>query len=100
MGAAGVNWTAFAPFDGRSLEPQDGRGVFVDMNLNRYLDHRESVQEAWHRLGLLKPDEEFNRQSYQTCVETAVTKLKQARFLTEQTAALYLQQAARIDLPN
>lgn len=100
MGTGGVSWTAFAPFDGRSLEPQDGRGVFVDMNLNRYLDHRESVQEAWHRLGLLKPGENFNRESYRACVETAVIQLKRTRFLTEQAAALYLQQAAGVDFPK
>jgi hypothetical protein len=100
MGTAGVNWTTFAPFDGRSLEPQDGRGVFVDMNLNRYLDHRESVQEAWHRLGLLKPGEKFNRDTYRSCVETAVDQLKRTRFLTPQTATLYLKQAARVDFPN
>ena len=33
-GESGVGWTGFAAFDGQSLEPLDGRGVFVDMNLN------------------------------------------------------------------
>ncbi len=60
-GENGVGWTGFASFDGQSLEPLDGRGVFVDMNLNRYLDHRESVDQAWHRLGLLTPGEKFSR---------------------------------------
>ena len=100
MGENGVNWTAFAPFDGRSLEPQDGRGVFVDMNLNRYLDHRESVQNAWQRLGLLAEGETFTRASYRACVEAAVAGLKRTGFLTEQAAALYIQQAAESDLPR
>ena len=100
MGAGGVSWTAFAPFDGRSLEPQDGRGVFVDMNLNRYLDHREDVQQAWQRLGLLKDKEKFNRESYRACVETVVAELKRTRFLTEQAAAIYLQQSSEVVLPQ
>lgn len=100
MGAGGVSWTAFAPFDGRSLEPQDGRGVFVDMNLNRYLDHREDVQQAWQRLGLLKDKEKFNRESYRACVETVVAGLKRTRFLTEQAAAIYLQQSSEVVLPQ
>jgi hypothetical protein len=100
MGAGGVSWTAFAPFDGRSLEPQDGRGVFVDMNLNRYLDHREDVQQAWQRLGLLKDKEKFNRESYRACVETVVAELKRTRFLTEQAAAIYLQQSSEVILPQ
>jgi len=41
-----MGWTGLATFDGQSLEPLDGRWVLVDMNLNRYLDHRESVDQA------------------------------------------------------
>ncbi len=100
QGAGGSSWTAFAPFDGRSLEPQDGRGVFLDMNLNRYLDHREGVQQAWHRLGLIQGGEKFNHESYQDCVETVVNGLKQAGFLAGQGAAHYLQQASDLDLPR
>ncbi len=92
--------TGFASFDDQRLEPQDGRGVFVDMNLNRYLDHRESVDQAWHRLGLLKPGEKFSRRKYQACVEAAVDKLKQEKLITERVAARYIQQAAEVDLPG
>jgi len=99
-GESGVGWTGFATFDGQSLEPLDGRGVFVDMNLNRYLDHRESVDQAWHRLGLLKPGEKFSRSEYQACVEAAVGKLKQERLITERVAALYVQQASEVDFPG
>jgi len=92
--------TGFASFDGQSLEPQDGRGVFVDMNLNRYLDHRESVDQAWHRLGLLKPGEKFSRSKYQACVEAAVDKLRQEKLITERVAARYIQQATEVDFPG
>ena len=99
-GGNGDSWTSFAAFDGQSLEPQDGRGVFVDMNLNRYLDQRESVVQAWQRLGLLKPGERFSRSKYQACVEASVAALKQERLITERGAARYLQEASRVDFPG
>jgi hypothetical protein len=99
-GESGVGWTGFASFDGQNLEPLDGRGVFVDMNLNRYLDHRESVDQAWHRLGLLKPGETFSRSKYQACVEAAVAKLKQEKLITERVAARYIQEASEVDFPG
>jgi len=100
LGESGVGWTGFATFDGQSLEPLDGRGVFVDMNLNRYLDHRESVDQAWHRLGLLKPAEKFSRSKFQACVEAAVGKLKQEKLITERVAARYVQEASEVDFPG
>jgi len=100
LGEGGSFFTGFAPFDGQSLEPLDGRGVFVDMNLNRYLDHRESVDQAWHRLGLLKPGETFSRSKYQACVEAAVDKLEQERLISEQIAARYIQEASETDFPG
>ena len=99
-GESGVGWTGFASFDGQSLEPLDGRGVFVDMNLNRYLDHRESVEQAWHRLGLLKPGETFSRSKYQECVEATVARLRQEKLITERVAARYVQQASVADFPG
>ena len=92
--------TGFAAFGGQCLEPLDGRGVFVDMSLNRYLDHRESVDPAWHRLGLLKPGEEFSLSKYEACVEAAVDKLKQEKLITERVAAQYVQQASEADFPG
>jgi len=99
-GESGVAWTGFAPFDGQSLEPLDGRGVFVDMNLNRYLDQRENVDQAWQRLGLLKPGEKFSRSRYQTCVEASVARLQQEKLITQRVAAQYLQEAAQIQFPG
>jgi len=99
-GVNGDSWTSFAAFDGQSLEPQDGRGVFVDMNLNRYLDQRESMEQAWQRLGLLKPGERFSRSKYQACGEASVAELKQEKLITERGAARYLQEASRVDFPG
>jgi len=96
----GDMFSGFASFDGQSLEPLDGRGVFVDMNLNRYLDHRESVDQAWQRLGLLEPGEKFSRSKYQACVEAAVVKLKQEKLITERVAARYIQEASVADFPG
>ncbi|MCZ6769574.1 MAG: hypothetical protein O7D93_10045, partial [Acidobacteria bacterium] len=100
LGESGVQWTGLALFDGQSLEPQDGRGVFLDMNLNRYLGYRESVDQAWHRLGLLKPGETFSRSNYQACVEATVARLKQEKLISERVAAQYLQQASQVDFPG
>ena len=96
----GIGTTAFAHFDGQSIEPHDGRGFFVDMNLNRYLDYREGVEQAWQRLGLLEPGESFSRSKYQACVEASVAKLQQDKFITDRIAALYIEEAAKADLPG
>ena len=66
------------------------------MNLNRYLDQREDVDQAWQRLGLLKPGERFSRSTYQACVEASVARLQQEQLITERVAAQYLQEAAQV----
>ena len=99
LGTGGAGQTGFALFDGQSLEPLDGRGVFVDMNLNRYLDQRESLEEAWQRLGLLKSGETFTRSRYQQCVQETVDQLKKARLTTQRVADLYMQEAAEVVFP-
>ena len=99
LGTGGAGQTGFALFDGQSLEPLDGRGVFVDMNLNRYLDQRESLEEAWQRLGLLKSGETFTRSRYQQCVKETVDQLKKARLMTQRVADLYMQGAAEVEFP-
>jgi hypothetical protein len=99
-GNNGDSWTSFAAFDGQSLEPLDGRGVFVDMNLNRYLDQREDMDQAWQRLGLLKPGERFSRSMYQACMKASVARLQQEKLITERVAAQYLQEAAQVHFPG
>jgi hypothetical protein len=81
------------------LEPLDGRGVFVDMNLNQYPDQRETVTQAWRRLGLLGGSERFSRAAYVACVRESVALLRQEAFITEERAALYLEEASQIELP-
>ena len=99
-GEEGGGYTGFVSFDGQGLEPLDGRGVFVDMNLNRYLDQRESVDEAWHRLGLLQHGEAFSRSKYQACVEATVARLRKEKLITERVAQRYVQQASKADFPG
>jgi hypothetical protein len=99
LGTRGVGSTGFAAFDGSSEEPLDGRGVFVDMNRNGYHDYRETVEQAWRRLGLLQSGESFNRERYLSCVDQAVRHLEQDGFLTKATAQLYRDEARQQDLP-
>ncbi|MBI4483310.1 MAG: hypothetical protein HY652_10525 [Acidobacteria bacterium] len=111
LGTRGVGTTGFAGFDGKSLEPLDGRSVrgkgewyehigFVDMNLNGFRDYRESVTQAWRRLGLLKANETFSRDKYADCVKAAVSRLRKEHFLTEKLANFYIEEAAKAALPE
>lgn len=99
LGKDGVGTTGFAAFDGKSEEPLDGRGVFVDMNRNGYHDYRESVTEAWRRLGLLREGEAFTREAYVTCVSRAAKALEAEGLLAPKMAALYREEAQRAELP-
>jgi hypothetical protein len=96
----GVGSTGFAPFDGQRLEPVDGRLIFVDMNGDGKRDQRETVTDAWRRLGLLKPGESFDRAKYVACVEAAAAKLRKDRFITQKVAETYVQEAQKKDLPQ
>jgi hypothetical protein len=91
----GVGTTSFVPFDGQGLEPLDGRGVFVDMNLNRYRDRRETLTEAWRRLGLIGPKESFTRERYSACVASVVDKLRARRLLSARVAQAYKNESSR-----
>ena len=72
----------------------------ADMNLNRYLDYRENVEQAWHRLGLLKPGEKFTRSTYRACVEDTVAKLQSENFISARVAVMYIEEAEKDDLPG
>lgn len=98
-GENGVGTTGFAAFDGESLEPLDGRGVFVDMNLNGYQDLRETVTGAWRRLGLLGEQESFTRKRYVACVQDTVNNLRAERLLSESFAGQYVENAGVRPLP-
>ncbi len=70
------------------------------MNQNGRRDRRESVTEAWQRLGLLKPGEIFNRARFVECVKAAVAGLRKENFITEEIANLYAGEAAQRDFPR
>ena len=70
------------------------------MNLNRTRDYRETVTQAWRRMGLLEPSEPFNRERYVGCVEAAVEKLSEEGFLTKKVADDYVEQARTVKLPE
>lgn len=110
LGIKGNGSTGFAPFDGKDLEPLDGRTVvgdgawyqvvsFADMNLNGMRDFRETVTEAWQRLGLLKQNETFSREKYADCVRSTVAKLRKENLLSEKVANFYIEQATKGALP-
>ena len=90
---SGEGLTGFAAFDGKSMEPFDGDVRFVDMNFDGKRDKRETVTEAWRRLGLLKPNETFNQDRYVACVQAAVAKLQKDKFITDKFAQEYIQEA-------
>jgi len=86
--------TAFAPFDGVNLEPLDGRGEFVDMNGNGIRDKRETVAQAWRRLGLLKAGEKFTQSKYVACVAHAAAQLVEEGLLAPRLLPYYVRTAA------
>ena len=86
--------TEFAAYDGVNLEPLDGRGQLVDMNGDGKRDRRETVTEAWRRLGLLTQSESFDRDRYVACVTAAGAKLVADKLLPQAFADFYRQEAA------
>jgi len=108
-----VGHTGFAAFDGQSEEPFDGRAIqeaegyphiavatFADMNRNGYRDYRESVTQAWRRLGLLKADQEFNKDRFVSCVRSEARKLIDQKFISEEVGRYYIEQSRSLPLPD
>ncbi|HZU04560.1 MAG TPA: alpha/beta hydrolase domain-containing protein [Chloroflexota bacterium] len=101
-GRRGTQLTAFAAYDGASLEPLDSRGFLVDMNHNGIRDQRETISQAWQRRlhegetsGVLAPGETLTPQQYVSCVERAASELVAQRLLSREALAYYLEQAAQ-----
>lgn len=92
-GRRGGQETAFAGFDGLNLEPLDARGQFVDMNGNGVRDKRETVSQAWQRLGLLKPGQKLTQAAYASCVNAAAAKLVKEGLLPKKVGEFYTEQA-------
>ena len=86
---------AFAPYTGSGLEPLNEEKIFVDMNRNGVWDRRESLQQAWLRLGLLKPDETITRERSVACVQQSAEALRRDGFFSEKTAAEYIDHAKK-----
>lgn len=99
-GRRGGQETAFAAFDGTNLEPLDGRGVLVDMNSNSVRDKRETVSQAWQRLGLLKPGQKLTQAVYSGCVNAAASKLVKEGLLPKKVGEFYIEQANKNRLPE
>jgi hypothetical protein len=87
---SGTTETFFTPFDGQGLEPLNGLGTFVDMNVSRVRDFRETTEQAWTRLGLLKPDETFTPDRYAACVKKTLAALASHRLLTPRVEQIYM----------
>ena len=106
--------TAFVAFDGNGEEPFDGRAIerdeeedsqftlatFADMNLNGYRDFRETVTQAWQRLGILQHNESFSRERYMSCVQQTVEELEDRGFISGQVGEYYVEQASTGSLPD
>jgi hypothetical protein len=99
-GRRGGQETGFAPYDGTNQEPLDGRGVFVDMNGNGARDKRETLTQAWQRLGLLKSGQKFTRSAYTGCVKAAAAKLVKDGLLLKKVGEAYVEQAAKKSIAN
>ena len=97
-GRRGGQETAFARFDGVNLEPLDARGQFVDMNGNGLRDKRETVTQAWQRLGLLKPGQELTPSVYAGCVKAAASKLVNDGLLPKKVSEHYIERAGKARL--
>lgn len=98
-GQDGAGSTGFAAYDGSSLEPMDGQLQYVDMNENGRRDTRETVTDAWIRMGLLKAGETFDRAKYVACVQNSTARLRKEGLITERVAALYVEEAGKDPLP-
>lgn len=92
--------TRFASFDGSGVEPLDEKKHYVDMNRNGAWDFIETPTQAWRRLGLLKPGEQFSRERYVDCVRSAAGALRDQGFMSAAIAADYERQAREAPLPN
>ena len=99
-GRRGGQETAFAVFDGTNLEPLDTQGAFVDMNGNGKRDKRETMSEAWQRLGLLKAGQKLTHSVYVGCVKAVAAKLVKEGLLPNRVGEFYVERAGKARLPE
>jgi hypothetical protein len=99
-GRRGGQETAFAAFDGTNQEPLDARGILIDMNANGVRDKRETVTEAWQRLGLLKAGQKLTSAAYQSCIKDAAAQLVKQGLLPPKVGEYYVEKASKVRLLN
>jgi hypothetical protein len=99
-GRRGGQETAFARFDGVNLEPLDARGELVDMNGNGVRDRRETIAQAWQRLGLLKSGQALTSAAYRKCVSDAAAVLVRQKLLPKPVGDYYVEQAGKRSVAN
>jgi hypothetical protein len=63
-------------------------------------DKRESLTQAWQRLGLLKSGQQMTSAVYQNCVKNAAAKLVKQGLLPAKLGEYYLDKASRTRLLN
>lgn len=85
--------TAFAAFDGINLEPVNFFNALVDMNENGIHDTRETVTQAWQRLGLLAAAKDFVKGRYVSCLSHASNELVRERLLPNRVRGWYRKEA-------
>jgi hypothetical protein len=78
----------------------DGQLMYVDMNKNGRRDQRETVTQAWRRLGLIAGDAGFDRGRYVACVQDAAGKLRRENLLTDESVRAYVEDARQAELPG
>ena len=72
----------------------------MDVNGDGKRGKRETVTEAWRRLGLLKANETFDRTKYVSCVQQSAAGLRKDGFITQKVADLYVKEAETKELPQ
>jgi hypothetical protein len=70
------------------------------MNGNGVRDKRESLTQAWQRLGLLKPGQSMTLAAYQNCVKNVAAKLVKQGLLLAKVGEYYVEKASRARLLN
>ncbi|MGY8814887.1 MAG: hypothetical protein ACKVHQ_09230 [Gammaproteobacteria bacterium] len=90
---SGAGTTTWAAYTGKGIEPRDDNGVFVDMNGNGLWDFRETPEQAWQRMGLLKKGEPLTRTRYVDCVRGAAGELAEEGFFDAEIVEEYVMKA-------
>ena len=89
----GATATAYAAFDGKSLEPVNGRGNLIDVNGNGYRDTMPTIDQAWVDRGLILAGQKVDASKYAACIENSTRSLAERRLISQASADWYKAQA-------